>query len=78
MFKLVSEEKKDILFSQKSKLKKCQHKIYINEDLTRTDSAIFRRARKEFKEGKLHSVWTRKGLVWAKLSEEGKPFVIKE
>jgi hypothetical protein len=50
----------------------------MNEDLTKEDSLIFKKAREEMKQGRLHSVWTRAGLVWVKTSEAGQPFQLSE
>lgn len=76
IFRFISEDKKDILFSQRAKLRNSTTKIFINEDLTKSDSKIFKKAREDVKKGKLFSTWTRKGVVWGKLSESGKPFTI--
>jgi hypothetical protein len=76
IFRLSSPEKKNQIFSQRTKLKGLTHRIFINEDLTREDAAIFKRARSEQKNGKLSSVWTRDGKVWGKATDSGKPFVI--
>jgi hypothetical protein len=73
---LINEHVKNNLYLQRTKLKKLGGKIYINEDLTREDSKIFKRAREEVKSQKLHSTWTRYGKVYGKLTESGKPFVI--
>jgi hypothetical protein len=78
LIKCVSEAKRDLLFSQRFKLKNCASKIYINEDLTKWDAKIFKRARNEVKNGTLHACWTKSGLVWAKATESGKPFPILE
>lgn len=78
LVKMVSESKRDRLYMQKSKLKNCSSKFYLNEDLTSHDSKTFKRVRKEVKEGSLHSCWTRGGQVWAKSTQEGKPFPVPE
>jgi hypothetical protein len=78
LLKFGSEAKRDRLYSQRTKLKNCTARYYINEDLTKGDSLIFKRTRKEVKDGTLHSCWTRNGQVWAKASDSGKPFVVTE
>lgn len=76
--KLVSEDKKFQLFQQKKKLRDCTQKYFINEDLTKHDSKIFSRLRKEVKNGTIHSCWTRNGVCWAKSCPDGKPFSVQE
>jgi hypothetical protein len=78
VFKLRSEEKKRLIFSQRMKLKNYKHKLFLNEDLTKSDSSLFKKARADVKSGKLFSTWTKNGLVWGKLSDSGKPFLISE
>jgi hypothetical protein len=78
LLKMVCESKRDSLFAQKNKLKNCASKIFINEDLTRHDAKIFKRVRGEVKSGSLHSCWTKHGLVWAKATQDGKPFPVPE
>jgi 5-bromo-4-chloroindolyl phosphate hydrolysis protein len=67
---------RDKFFYQKKKLKNCGKKYYINEDLTKQDSKIFRKARQEVKEGVLSACWTKGGVTWAKSTPEGKPFIV--
>lgn len=80
IFALVSFRSMDArnsLYTQRTKLRTlANNKIYINEDLTRSDSAIFKRAREEVKLKKLFAAWTRLGKVYGKISENGKPFHI--
>jgi hypothetical protein len=71
-----NEQAKNILYFQRTKLKKLEGKIYINEDLTKEDSRIYRKTREEVKQKKLFSTWTHHGKVFGKLSEIGKPFHI--
>lgn len=78
LVKMVSETKRDLVYSQKNKLKNCTSRIYINEDLTKHDSKVFKRVRQEVKDGSLHSCWTKGGLVWAKTSQDSKPFPVPE
>lgn len=73
---LQSEQIKNNLYFQRTKMKKINEKVYINEDLTREDSKIFKKAREEVKMKKLHSAWTKHGRVYGKLSDNGKPFII--
>lgn len=76
--KFVSQDKRDNVYKQRSLLKKCAKKLYINEELTRLDAKIFKKARKEVKEGTLVSCWTNSGIVWGKTTPDGKPFPIVE
>jgi hypothetical protein len=78
LLKMSSEIKRDKLYQQRSKLKNCTTRHYLNEDLTRQDSKIFKRLRGEVKAGSLHSCWTKGGLPWAKATEDGKPFPVHE
>jgi hypothetical protein len=75
--RMSSEQSKKKLYSQRTKLKNCVSKIFMNEDLTREDTAIHKKARKDVKDGLLHSCWTQGGLVYAKTSPEEKPFQVK-
>jgi hypothetical protein len=65
------------LFAQRTKLRQCKERIFFNEDLTKEQAGIHKKARKQVKEGTLHSVWTAEGLVYGKSSPEGVPFQIK-
>lgn len=78
LVKLSTESKRNLLYSQKGKLKKCTSKHFVNEDLTKFDLKIFHRTRNEVKQGDLFACWTRNGQVWAKSTENGKPFVVSE
>jgi hypothetical protein len=69
---------KQKLYSQRTKLRQCKTRVYVNEDLTKEESLIHKKARKQVKDGTLHSCWTLDGLVYGKSSPEGKPFQIKE
>jgi hypothetical protein len=74
---MASEHTKNSFYSQRTKLKSLDDKIYINEDLTKTDALLYKKARDDVKKKKLHSTWTKNGKVFAKLSETGKPFPIE-
>jgi hypothetical protein len=76
--KISSIKQKMKLYTQRTKLKNCTTKVYMNEDLTKDDGLIYKKARKDVKEGVLHSCWTLGGLVYGKSSPEGKPFQIKD
>lgn len=76
--KMTSESSKKKIYSQRTKLKNLVARIYINEDLTKVDMSVHRKARKQVKEGILHSCWTLGGQVFAKTSPEGKPFPVKD
>lgn len=66
------------VFSQRTKLRNCKEKVFMNEDLTKREAALHKKARSQVKEGSLHSCWTAEGLVYAKASPEGTPFQIKD
>jgi hypothetical protein len=66
------------LFAQRTKLKICKARVYFNEDLTKEEAALHKKARKQVKDGTLHSCWTAEGLVYGKSSPDGKPFQIKD
>jgi hypothetical protein len=74
--KMLSEELKVTIFAQKSKLKGNKDKIYINEELTKQDAKIFKKARDDVKHKRLSAAWTRGGIVFAKKTPNGTPFKI--
>lgn len=76
--KLTSEQYKMNIFRQKKLLKHCSSRLYLNEDLTKTDGKIYANARLHVKEGILHSTWSKGGVIYAKRSENGVPFVVTE
>lgn len=75
LVKFNSELKRNKLYFQKKKLKNCTSKFYLNEDLTRHDAKLFKKARQDVKAGTLYACWTKDGVVWAKTTPEGKPFL---
>lgn len=74
---LINERKKNHIYLQRTKLKNLNSKIYLNEDLTKIDAQLFKRAREEVKAKILFSSWTRNGQVYGKATEKGKPFLIE-
>jgi hypothetical protein len=76
--KMTSPNLKKKLYTQRTKFRRCTSRIFINEDLTKSDSIIFKKARAQVKQGVLHSCWSTDGLIFGKSSPEGKPFQIKE
>jgi hypothetical protein len=76
--KLKSEHYKINIFRQKKLLKSLPFKVFINEDLTKEDGKIYRIARKRVKDGILHSVWSKGGIIYAKTSDKGSPFEVKD
>lgn len=78
LVKMVSEKAKNNLYSQRTKLKNSDKRIFINEDLTKEDAIIFRKARQRVKEGLLLSTWTWNGVVYGKCEANGKSFQIDE
>jgi hypothetical protein len=78
LIKTRSEKVKINIFKQKKLLKKLPYKLFINEDLTKTDGNIYKRARDHVKQGILHSTWTKGGKVYAKSTENGTPYVVSD
>jgi DNA repair exonuclease SbcCD ATPase subunit len=78
LIKMKSESAKTNLYSQRTKLKNAEKKIFLNEDLTKEDAIIFRKARQRVKDGLLQSTWTWGGVVFGKCDANGKPFQIEE
>lgn len=78
LLRLCDEQKKIGILKQKKLLKNLPYKLYLNEDLTREDSDIYRQCRLDVKNKKLHATWTRNCEVMAKASAEGKPFKVKK
>jgi hypothetical protein len=76
LVRMSSEKTKINIYSQKKLLKKLSFKIFLNEDLTKQDGRIFKRAREHVKQGLLHSTWTKGGKVFAKSSDKGTPFEV--
>jgi hypothetical protein len=76
LLKFSCEYKRDKLYYQKKKLKNCRKKYFINEDLTKQDSNLFKKTRMEVKNGVLAACWTKGGVTWAKSTPEGKPFIV--
>jgi hypothetical protein len=66
------------LYSQRTKFRHCSQRIFVNEDLTKTEASLFKKARSQVKDGTLHSCWSMDGLIYGKTSPDGKPFQIKE
>jgi hypothetical protein len=78
LVKMASESAKNSLYAQRSKLRLCKSKIFMNEDLTKEDATLFKKAREDRKKGKLYSVWSKHGLIWGKTSETGQAFLLSE
>jgi hypothetical protein len=77
ILKLINESKKLHLYRQRTKLKNCATRVFMNEDLTPYDSKIFKLGRDQVKADKLFSVWTLNGRVYAKREAHGKPFLLR-
>lgn len=78
MVRMSSPDLKKKLYTQRTKLKNCSDRVYINEDLTKEEATIFKRARQQVKQGTLHSCWSSDGLIYAKTSTDGKPFQLRD
>jgi hypothetical protein len=77
LLKLTNENRKLHLYRQRTKLKNCTTRVYMNEDLTPYDSKLFKMGRDQVKNEKLTSVWTLNGRVYAKKEVNGKPFLLR-
>lgn len=78
LLKFISEKQKINVFKQKKLLKDLPYKAFINEDLTKSDGQIFKKTRQDVKSGILFATWTKGGIVHAKASKEGEPFVVSK
>ena len=56
------------IFKERAKLRHCPDRIFINEDLTKLRSNLFRKARQHRKDGKLSDCWTYDGNILVKTS----------
>ncbi len=50
---------------------------YINDDLTQANALLFKDARNEVRNQRLHAAWTRDGHIFAKIHENSKPTKIR-
>ena len=64
--KMVSYQARSKVFSARSKLKNSSSRLFINEDLTRTRSQLFYKARQLKREKKITDTWTHDGNVLIK------------
>ena len=64
--KLRDSKSEDIGISVKST------QIYINENLTKNNAGIFKRARKMKKDRKWYSVWTKFGTTFVKMKKDAR------
>jgi hypothetical protein len=78
LIRMNSEKTKINIYSQKKLLKNLTFRVYLNEDLTKYDGKIFKRAREHVKQGLLHSAWTKGGKTFAKSSDKGTPFEVSD
>lgn len=46
--------------------------------LTKVDSIIFKKAREDLRNKRLFAPWTTAGKVWARASENGRPFCLSD
>ena len=65
-----SVAKKQAFYAQRVKLKKFNNRVYLNEDLSESDSKIMKQALTEKKNGKQFSLWSNSGKNFAKSSEK--------
>ena len=73
-----SEDTRARVFANKRNLKdkEIAKKVYINDSLTKYRSDIFKLARDNVKEKKLHAAWTIKGTIKIKEQKDSKPRII--
>jgi hypothetical protein len=76
LFRLNSIKSKINIFKQKKLLKSLPFRVYLNEDLTKEDGRIYKKSREQVKDGLIFSTWTKGGIVFAKKSENSKPFEV--
>lgn len=69
-----SEVKRSVMSCRK-KLKNT--KIFFNDQLTKTNAAIFKRTRDLRASSQLHATWTMNGRIFVKNTENSKPYEIK-
>ena len=55
-----------------------KHKVYVNEDLTRTDGLILKKALRQKKSGSYTQVWTAHGKVFARCERGGTPLCLSD
>ena len=59
---------RDTVYRARLALKGRERNIYINEHLTKEDAKLFHEARQLVKQKRLHSSWTKNGVVYVKKS----------
>ena len=64
LIKFTNKTVRNLIYKTKSKLKDSKKRIYINEDFTKKNSALFRKTRQLKKEGKIANTWTKNGIVF--------------
>ena len=73
LVKFMNYKPKRLVFSARKSLKNNPDRIYINEDLTHQNYAIFRALRSLQKFGRIYSSWSVNGKTFAKVYETSSP-----
>ena len=68
--RFTSRKARDLVYSARTTLRSVTPRYYINEDLTKKTSELFRLARKCVKDKKLFSTWTFAGCIYMKKSSQ--------
>ncbi len=74
---LLTQNKKKKILAMKKNLRQEKDPIYINEDLIPTRAEIFKTARENVKDGRLHRAWIYQGQVFIKKNPDSEQTVIK-
>lgn len=64
--KLISYQKRDIIYKRRSKLRHSSHTVYVNEDLTKRRSHMLWKARQAKKQKAILDTWTFDGKLFVK------------
>ena len=81
LIRFAQEDVRDRVYAGRTRMKMFLEqgkRIFINEDLTKADALKLNNARKDLKAGRLSSVWTFNGKVFAKAGTNPNPFCISD
>jgi hypothetical protein len=78
ILKLNSHLAKISILKQRSNLRKLPDRVYINEDLTKARSYIFKCARDAVKQKKIAAAYTRDGTIFIKQTENASPIRVRD
>lgn len=72
--RFTNRKARDAVYAARFKLKERKDlAIYVNEDLTKNAAEIFAETRRQVKNQKLHSTWTKSGVVYIKATQSSHP-----